>query len=91
MLRSVSLWTASAAASPSHLLPLHCLSCAEMGDLDDYQRAMLTAHNKLLQTVKVAVATLHHGNEISMQLHRDLREVTPPRSLEEALLQAVAA
>ena len=48
-----------------------------MGELNNYQKAMLTAHNKLLQTVKVAVATLHHGNEIALQLHRDLREITP--------------
>ena len=57
-----------------------------MGDFDDYQKAMLSAYNKLLQTLKVAVATLHNSNEISMQLHQDLKEVTPL-----PLLQEVAA
>ena len=45
---------------------------------------MHTALNKLLQIFRVAVATLHHGGEISMQLHRDFGGNTP-------LLQEVTA
>lgn len=44
---------------------------------------MLVGQNKQMQILKVAVATLHHGVKVSMQIHRDLIDFTPV--LQEAM------
>ena len=59
------------------------LSSAEMDGFHDYEKAMLVGQNKQLQILRVAVSTLHKGVEISVQLHRDLMDITP--LLQEAM------
>ena len=59
------------------------LSSAEMDGFADYEKAMLVGQNKQLQILKVAVSTLHKGVEISVQLHKDLMDITP--LLQEAM------
>ena len=59
------------------------LSSAEMDGFANYEKAMLVGQNKQLQILKVAVSTLHKGVEISVQLHKDLMDITP--LLQEAM------
>ena len=59
------------------------LSSAEMDGFHDYEKAMPVGQNKQLQILKVAVSTLHKGVEISVQLHKDLMDLTP--LLQEAM------
>ena len=63
------------------------LSSAEMDGFHDYEKAMLVGQNKQLQVLKVAVSTLYKGVEISVQLHKDLMDITPLQSPSQSAQQ----